>query len=78
MMVFIQAEECVWLKNVAEECGDKHEEPVWYPSIVSVRQRKFFNYVTLGIIILLRFHYITICDRLWENRPIGADIGIEQ
>ncbi len=59
-MVFIQAEECVWLKNVAEECGDKHEEPVWYPSIVSVRQRKFFNYVTLGIIILLRFHYITI------------------
>ena len=19
-----------------------------------------------------------ICDRLWENRPIGADIGIEQ
>ena len=21
---------------------------------------------------------IQICDRLWENRPIGADIGIEQ
>ncbi len=25
-----------------------------------------------------RLLLIIICDRLWENRPIGADIGIEQ
>ncbi len=39
----------------------------------------FLAIITLFLVHVKNMHCaIIISDRLWENRPIGADIGIEQ